>query len=214
MRVGNFSVLIPEGRECDSGHVQVPHGTQYTLRLGNHSHLRCDADVVIDGKPMGGYRLNAGEVMTLERSYLDSGRFTFFRADSAEGQSVGAARIQQCDKGLIQVTFRPEKRRKNVCQSMGMMDNIRPRGFESKEKTSGGMLRGQLLNSCSAGSPGVTGLTGHSNQSFVSVANLDHDPLNAVIISIRLIAADVPHMINPREMRGELRSNPVPSPAG
>lgn len=38
MRVGNFSLLIPEGRERDSGHVEMQHNTQYQLRLGNHYH--------------------------------------------------------------------------------------------------------------------------------------------------------------------------------
>ena len=48
MRVGNFSLMIPEGIERDSGHIVLPHEQVYTLRLGNHGNRRCDAHVWID----------------------------------------------------------------------------------------------------------------------------------------------------------------------
>ncbi len=60
MRVNSFSVMVPEGQERDSGHVELRHNTQYSLRLGNHdSNRHCDAQVSVDGKEIGNFRINA-----------------------------------------------------------------------------------------------------------------------------------------------------------
>lgn len=109
MRIGNFSVLIPEGREHGSGHVALPHNTQYVIRMGNHGSPRCDATVEVDGKEVGSFRINGYGNLVLERSVNDTGRFTFFEADSAEGASAGAGEIATDLRGLVRVTFRPEK---------------------------------------------------------------------------------------------------------
>lgn len=109
MRIGNFSVLIPEGREHGSGHVALPHNTQYVIRMGNHGSPRCDATVEVDGKEVGSFRINGYGNLVLERSVNDTGRFTFFKADSAEGVSAGAGEVTADLRGLIKVTFRPEK---------------------------------------------------------------------------------------------------------
>lgn len=210
MRVGSFSVYVPEGRERDSGHVELPHGSVYTLRLGNHGSRRCDAEVSIDGKSVGVFRLNGG-TMTLERPADDNGRFTFFAADSAEGAQAGAGSVGRVDRGLVQVVFRPERERPmGVVRGAGfekggttltsLGDNeVRSRCFGGEEKTSGGILG---LNQA-----GVTGLTGQSDQNFVSVANLDYDLNGAVTISLRLVTG-----VAVRELRPVTRGNAVPAP--
>ena len=35
MRLGNFSVEIPKGKELDAGYVAMKHNTKYALRLAN-----------------------------------------------------------------------------------------------------------------------------------------------------------------------------------
>ncbi len=185
MRVGNFSLLVPQGQERDSGHVMLQHGTVYTLRLLSHFHRACDALVKVDGKEVGGFRLEGHGSLTLERSADDTGRFTFYAAESSEGQAVGGG-IAKDQRGLIEVTFKPEKDRAAVRRAAreGYLS-----AFSGDEKTSGGISRSFGLESmpkvgCSAG---VTGLTGKSNQEFVAVPNLDYDLNEVVTITLRLV---------------------------
>lgn len=207
MRFGHFSLLIPEGREVNGGHVEMPHGKVYTLRLGNHEHSRrCDAAVMVDGKEVGCFRLAGGQTMTLERPAHDTGCFTFFRADSAEGQQAGAANVGKDERGLVQVTFRPERQRRpqGMLRSVGLCSI-----GEREEKTSGSLrgLGGEPSFSAGQNSAGVTGLTGQSAQSFYEVAALDYDPSGEVTISLRLVAG-----MAVRELTPTVRGNAVPAP--
>lgn len=208
MRVGSFSVLIPEGRERETGYIELPHGRVYTLRIGNHDHRRCDAEITIDGKSIGAFRINANQNVTLERSADDSGRFTFFKADSGEAASAGIAKIDNVSRGLLQVVFRPERRSPgNVVRTMGMSTTMDCGSGEREDKTSGGLLSAFAPQNCAAG---ITGLTGHSSQGFTSVSNLDYDPSGETTISLRLVA----DMGGVRELRESSRANPVPAPVG
>ena len=110
MRVNNFSVLVPQARETDSGHATIQHGTVYHIRLGNHDYRRrCDAEVSVDGKVIGLFRINANDSFTLERPADNTGRFTFFDAGTDEAKVAGVDGITKDDRGLIQVTFKPER---------------------------------------------------------------------------------------------------------
>ena len=216
MRVGNFSVLIPEGRERESGYVQLNHGTQYSLHLGNNDHSRkCDATVFIDGKEVGAWRINAGQNIWLERPVNDTGRFTFYRSDSQEAGQSGVGNIAVESRGLVQVTFRPEKayiprgqhvnstRRGGPCgQSMGSM--------EREVKTSGGILRTMGISPQNYMDSGMTGLSGQSNQQFNTVAPLIYDPTEETIINIRLVS--LVGQDQPRELQSVPRSNDIPAP--
>lgn len=215
MRVGNYSVLVPEGVEQSSGHVALEHGRQYTLRLMNHDHRRCDAEVTIDGKSLGGFRLLGHGQMTLERMPHDSGRLTFYSSGTNDAAAAGEGGISVPDKGLIQVRFVPEKRPAEpvrTVQPVGMVPTmgggplLRSRSFgaggpsaplefapEAEEKTCGG----------------ITGLSGHSNQQFVTVGGIDRDEGAAVTISLRLITLKSgPRPLTPAGAVG----NPVPEP--
>lgn len=192
MRLGNFSVLVPEGREHGTGHVGLPHNSVYTMRLGNHGGVDCDAEVEVDGKSIGCFRLPAYQTFALERPADDTGRFTFFRSDSTESQQAGESSIARDNKGLIRVVFKPDRRPQYVMRPMGMF-----RGFggdyhgEREEKTSGG-IKGLGPTSCNiSAAPGITGLTGTSGQQFVTVPNLDYDPSAVVEIVLRLVCEDV-----------------------
>jgi hypothetical protein len=218
MRIASFSVLIPEGREHGSGHVELPHGRQYTVRLGNHDHgRRCDAEVTIDGKCVGVFRLGVGETMTLERPADDDGRFTFYRADTAEAAQAGAASVGSADRGLVQVRFRPERPRQytppatGVVRPMGMGGGIcRSAGFGPRgQSVIGGTTEPDYAPPQNAA--GVTGLSGQSSQRFVTVANLDYDPVGEAVITLRLVAGEA----GPRELKAVApRANAVPAPAG
>jgi hypothetical protein len=203
MRVGNFSLWIPQGTERDSGHVEMRHNTVYSLRIGNNNHSqRCDATVTVDGKEIGCFRIDAGRTITLERPSHDPGCFTFFETDSQQAQSAGVGSIANVDRGLVQVVFRPERKR-----------------YEREEKTSGGVTKDIShldLEFCSRGDvadsgsvtcdydSGITGLTGKSSQTFYNVPNLDYEPNAEVTISLRLVCGS-----GVRELKPSPRSNPV-----
>jgi hypothetical protein len=214
MQVGNFSVLIPEGRERESGYVQMDHGAQYSLRLGNNDHSkRCDATVLVDGKEVGAWRINAGQSIVLERPVNDTGRFTFYKSDSQSAEQAGVGNISSQDRGLVQVTFRPEKapvrRGQHVNSSHGISGQSC--GGEREEKTSGGILRTMSLGCVPASmESGMTGLSGQSSQQFDTVAPLDYDPSGETIISIRLVA--ISGQDQPRELKATPKANQVPNP--
>lgn len=218
MRIGNFAVLIPEGVEGGSGHVELAHGQVYSIRLQNCNQLRrADAEVKIDGKEVGNFRLNVGCSVTLERGAEDRGRFTFFEVGSEEAQQAEVSQVSKEDRGLVQVTFRPEKRVQVMRSSPygganqvgewvnrtlgGEMRDYTSRSLGEETKTCGGLA---VPHNTSAG---ITGLTGRSDQSFVQVANLDYDETATVIITLRLVCGKAV-----RPLKSIKRSNPVPSP--
>lgn len=197
MRCGNFSLLIPEGTERGSGHVAMQHDRQWTLRLGNHSHVRCDAEVSIDGKDIGAYRIHAGQTIVLERSFQDSGRFTFLKSSSDGAKSAGIDDVSSDLRGLVQVRFKPERRRdlEKCVKTCGGMNTLRSSGFAPEAASRG-------LES------GITGLTGSSDQQFHTVSNLDYDPSGEVTISVRLVHDS---FAQPRRLEPVGRSTPVPA---
>jgi hypothetical protein len=107
MRLGNYTVQIPEGREHASGYVEMKHGMKYTIRLSNSAKVRCDAEVEIDGKLVGIWRLPEEKMISLERPVHDTGRFTFYRYDTPEARMAGLVKGDKL--GLISVLFKPEK---------------------------------------------------------------------------------------------------------
>lgn len=109
MYLNEFSVRVPEGNEKSSGYVEIEHNTQYTIQLRNYRYVRCDATVSVDGKIVGVFRLNANGSLRLERPSHDKGRFTFYKAGTKEASKAGISSIPYNDRGLISVTFVPEK---------------------------------------------------------------------------------------------------------
>lgn len=224
MRVGLFSVIIPQGKEKDSGHVLVPHGTVYQLHLKNHhNNRRCDAKVTIDGKDVGTFRIAAFGTVPLERPVHDEGRFTFYRADTPEYAAAAGGDVAPDLRGLVTVVFRPEK----APRLRAARCSLPPDAFDRQgsatysanreEETSGGIvlpfgepLAARSITRSAGGQAqaGATGLSGHSDQKFTEVAELDYDPDEEVTINLRLAAYDA----GPRPLLAAPKANPVPAP--
>lgn len=206
MRFGNYSVLIPEGLERDSGHVGMDHGRQYTIRIANHGYRQCDADVMVDDKIIGTFRLRPHGTTTLERSPDDNGRFTFYSAGTSDAAVAGEASIATENKGLIQVRFVPEKPRLRGAESVIRTASLRGPGGQSV--SSDGMARSfnatAEMGEKTCG--GITGLSGHSGQQFQSVGAIDRDESDAVTISLRLVTAN--H--GPRPLKSAGVGNAIP----
>lgn len=124
MKFGDFSASIPQGRETYDGYVVMMHGTVYTLVLSSSFAERCDAEVEIDGKTVGVWRVPPRGRITLERPVNDTGCFTFYKFGSEEGRDAG---LVASDKlGLVSVTFKPEKPRE--CGSIRFRLSLDPGG--------------------------------------------------------------------------------------
>jgi len=125
MYLNGFSVRVPEGNEKEaSGYVEIDHNTQYTLQLRNQRNSRCDAEVNIDGKHVGTFRLGAYGSLRLERSADDNRRFTAYLRDSEEGHEVELDSVSKSDLGLIQVVFKPEKKPMHIKKKRKIAKNI------------------------------------------------------------------------------------------
>ena len=224
MRIGNFSVDVVPGRELSGGHIEMEHGRQYELMLRNDGHVRCDAEISVDGKDLGGYRVNAHSSWRLERGSNDRGKFTFYRAGSSEAAQAGLGAVSDSQLGVISVRFRPERQQKVVRthsilrgqsfrgSPQGSLGDEPCYGASSlgdssrswdEEKTSGGISFGAECRNLSAGG---TGLSGYSNQDFVTVANLEYDLAGEVTINLRLVCG----VAEPRPLQPV--GNPVPHP--
>jgi hypothetical protein len=190
MRIGDYSVNIPEGEERSDGCIGLRHGQIYSIRLTNHGVSRCDAILKIDGIPMGVFRLNPRVVCTLERPPNDEGKFTFFALDTPEAK---ASQIQKDDEtGLLQVEFRPEEK---VSDFRPIRASLAPPGAQSSNLGAGG-----------------TGLTGRSNQHYTTATNIVYDKESEfVLISLRL-GNMYCSSTEPRPLPGRKLSNPVPPP--
>lgn len=116
MFLNQFSARVPEGNEKPSGYVEIRHGTKYTIMLHNYRNVRCNAKVVVDGKDVGTFRLSAGDKIRLERPVHDDGCFTAYTKGSEDATRAGEADIDESVKGLISVTFIPEKYRRKMWQ--------------------------------------------------------------------------------------------------
>lgn len=206
MKLGVYSVEVPEGHEVPDGFVEMRHGETYTLTLGNVEERRCDARVVIDGIEVGCFRVEANSRVTIDHPVDDTGLFTFYRLDTPE-----AARAEiksSTETGLISVTFHPEKPRpKSLREGASFMpDGICLAAAKpSSAKTSLEKRMSSLLNTHAAGG---TGLSGHSTRTYGTASAIDHDVAGAVTIHLRLIC--LKEAPTPRPIRKV--ATPIPPP--
>jgi hypothetical protein len=226
MYLNNYSVRVKDRKE-DGQYVTLNHKEQYTLVLGNKSHARCDAEVKVDGVLVGAWRLAAGETLMLERPANDTGKFTFYRSGTSEAVKVGEHSVGSADKGLVYVTFIPEKLSNSftfnpgepawvVTDNVPVMDTFQYRNDSVTNTpacytahgttTTTGDVNFTNISSSKTRSAGVTGLSGASNQKFVDVSNMDLDYSKQTVIALRLVAASD----DPRPLVAY--STPIPPP--
>ncbi len=188
MRLGNFSVEIPQGKERNSGYVAMQHNTKYAVKLSNFSDLDCDAKVEIDGKLVGAWRVHSNTHVTIERPAHDTGCFTFYQFGTQEAEKAG---LVISDKlGLISVLFKPERKIEPIPEKLERISNCYSCGSSEKYRYR----------------VGGTGLSGKSDQEFNTVQPLYYDETGFVQIHLRLeCETDEPHPLTPV-------STPVPPP--
>ncbi len=196
MYLNNFTLRILEGKELENGYVELTHNTQYRIILGNQKSVRCDAYLEIDGKHVGTWRLYPHDSITLERPAHDDGRFTFYQVGTTEAYSAGL--VEGDPKlGLIKAIFTPE------------LVHPEPEWMLGKSVEFGGLKARAAKKSATGGhAPGGTGLSGKSEQQFITVGPMELDMSQRTEINLRLIAKKMSHQ--PRPLTPF--STPVPPP--
>jgi len=170
----NVSPGNPVTRPDGSVHIVMPvsgsSGVTYSVIIGNHTALRANVYLNIDGASVGTFRLNAGQIWALDRPVNIPKLFTFFLAATAPPQ----AGIQPGNplNGVITALFVPEKRFVVVQQPTVVSPQ-----YESR------LRRAQRLS----GREGGTALSGVSGQRFKQAAPMIEDRSAAVAITVRLV---------------------------
>ncbi len=163
--VGLYELCIPQGLPRATGHVLISHRQQFSVLLKNRNEMRCDAQVAIDGKVVGSWRIPPHGKIELERPVNDAGRFTFYMLGSKEARQAGISATDAV--GLVSVTFMPE---------------LPPRPIPPRS-----VHESQLSFSPKQGG---TGLSGQSAQTYATVVPLNYDRNNFVTINARLYCDD------------------------
>ena len=218
MYLNNVSVRVPEGSEKTSGYVEIEHGKQYTVVLRNSHDVRCNAEVNIDGKNIGTFRIAANSTIRLERKPDDNGKFTFYRLGSKEGTKSDLGSVSTSDLGLLKVVFTPEVKPITVT-------TFTPKTFRQYQwpdqwtdddytitygNTSSANCVLDSVTCCSSMSAGGTGLSGHSDQGFIEVADMCLDYSKQTTIHLRLVEASKTN--EPRPLTPVMNSSPIPPP--
>lgn len=197
--LNNFSLRVAEGNETAGGYVELEHGKQYRLVLRNSRNTACDAKIEIDGKDVGTFRIYAYSSVTLERPAGDQSKFTFLKLGTDEAKQ---AQLNEHDPnlGLVRVTFTPEFFVKPL--PMPYVQTVQPSWTYTPSATwtanatyrsatigDGGdaVAMAAMPTENSFSRSGGTGLTGHSNQDFTTVATLNYDLSQQTTIFLRLV---------------------------
>jgi hypothetical protein len=191
--VNDFGFGVVGGQE-KNGYVALDSGNKYKLKLWNfNTKLRCDAEVTIDGKVIGIFRIDKMDSIVIERPINSYGCFTFYALGTIESKMVMLDAVDENNLGLIKVAFCPEKR------PLGQQQYA----LEEKELE---CLRRQIdfgdeLESMKRQLAGGTGLSGHGNTNYDRVELLNHDYNNVVIIYLRLISKETKPSSSPQETK-------------
>jgi len=211
--LNGFSVNVPQAQEETSeGHVVLRHGQNFSLRLHN-GHKYCgankpsDAEVWVQGRYIGTFRVPANQSITIEHPVNDFGKFTAYRNDSQEAEQIGLDPTSN-DNGLIKVVWKPGNQQDNKVQitwdytwpyyysdchkKITEFDNYYYDGHYYSTAVNNklcNVTRNYEPSSCVTTScchsnnltGGGVGLSGHSHQRFSEINQLSYDEPETVI---------------------------------
>jgi hypothetical protein len=218
MRVGEFELNILGKHHTSEAYVRMRHGEQYSLEIGNHSGDTVNLYVKIDGLSVGDFQIGPHKTAVLERPIGTQQRFTFFASGTSEAGTVGEAGIGRADKGLVSVEFVPPKPQPvTTLRTSGRVSLSDEGSFGPViTKSLGPVMRSAsepYSQSATRGfGAGVTGMTGHSDQTFGFGRYIDEDRSRAVTITLRLVHDETIARVDPQPLPGRVRGNPVPGP--
>lgn len=206
--LNGFSVSVPQAlEETTEGHVVMKHGQTFSVRLhnGHKTDGYCkpaDAELWIQGRHVGNFRVPAGQTVIIEHPANDYGKFTAYKNDSQEAIQIGLDTTNN-DNGLIKVVWKPGTLPCKVPVYVEPEINWWPAIYStiySKEyeydnvgwhynttTTYKTCLHNNTRNSCCPGKliGGGVGLSGNSDQEFSEISSLMYDePENVIYLRI------------------------------
>lgn len=226
--LNGFSVNVPQAQEETSdGYIVLKHGQNFSLRLHN-GHKYCgsnkpaDAEVWIQGKLIGTFRVPANQTIEIEHPVNDSGKFTAYRNGSIEASQIGIDPASN-ENGLIKVIWKPGNQKVNHGQIT--WDSWLPgypyyyvnhnsyddghyyrsitsdKSYNSNTTTEIGHVEPYCCSfaSCSNSDNLVgsgVGLSGHSNQAFSELEQLNYNEPETTIFLRIAFRDDVPRPIS------------------
>lgn len=143
-------------------YVPLEHKSEYSIRLINRHATRCDADVSIDGKSVGVWRVEAGNSIVIDRPSRVNRRFTFVKDTSQEAKQAGVTPAVDTN-GLIRAVFTPERHSQDEYLEPMSIDIPK---YRSADWTAGGTILGAS-----------------SDQTFgetQKITDIDHDRITTV----------------------------------
>jgi hypothetical protein len=180
----------------EMGHTyyELPHNTEYKIKMHNRSSEHVNAVLTIDGDEMGKWRIGPHSDITVERPIHNQRKFTFVEENSWEG-NMGGVRSKRSKNGLVEVCFIPEVGNYSLCNdslnngSLGAMaQNYNESVSNSVSKSAGMNLSFGAANSMESNySAGGTVLGNDSSQRFNDASHIIEDTSRAVIKRIRLV---------------------------
>ena len=180
MKFKDFSVEVIPGNETANGYVEMVDSTQYIIKLGNFTNVPCDAEITIDGKYIGLFRVEKNSSVTLEHPSHDEGYFTFYTLSSFGGKQ---SKLEyNSELGLISVIFKPEKENINFDN---FDDDITFDNFDDD------ITFDDFDDDITFGDDfiaGGTGLSGESEQKYTTVESLTYDESKFITINLRLVS--------------------------
>jgi hypothetical protein len=188
-------VIAPDAEDfCVRGakYASLPEKSEYKLKLVNKGDTRADADVMLDGKEVGRWRVNAYSSIIVERPTNQQRKFVFVSEVSPIARRTGTVAGLN-ENGLVKVVFTPEIRYvreisyKTYEPVNSVSERRRYRASPSPESAAPTSRRSLMSGRLSPTRAGVTVLGNRSDQSFVSVdtiTRIDYDRITTIMIRL------------------------------
>ena len=156
---------------------------KYSIKLQNHAGTLCDATITLDDDNVGTFRIRPYETIEIERPSYNNKQFTYFKGGSSQSLKAGYEKGNS-NNGLVKVVFKPGKKPPFVnfsqleSTTLGSSSSS-PYGFSNstslRHSTNTKSCKHSMTSTRTNNlSEGITGLSGHSNQSFHELALLDY----------------------------------------
>lgn len=204
-----FGLNIKNKRHDANGYVAMQHKEQYAVLLKNGSNRRAKVTLKIDGDVIDTFIVWPFTTATIERPTDAPKKFTFYRTGTEEYHEVEGFTVSKENRGLVQAIFELEV--ETIKPLVIAYNDVLRRGEKQSQAENDNRYKGspESLEFSSNASSGVTGLSGHSDQTFTTVRDFETDHETMVEISLRLMTFS--HDTSPEPLR-KRRGNPVPHP--
>jgi len=220
IKSNNFAIKIHSNYveqiyDANLNYITLDHNSEYKIELCNYNNVKADANIKVDGRNVGKFRINANSSIIIERPVSIDKKFTFLRENSRKANRANIE-IGRDKNGLIEVIFYPEKSAQE-CMNLERIPYTNDKGYNFNNRhlidvirhigvnnvssslknathdisPNLGRLNENIMlynNSFSDFASGATALGSSSHQRFKNAKHIDVDKSNITIIKLRLIA--------------------------